>query len=73
MRYEDVVSAVRQVIHDKGMKQCVVAERAGFSEAEFSNMLNGRKLLRIEHIPRIANALGIEPNDWFEKAENPTK
>ena len=27
MRYEDVVSAVKQVIHDKGMKQCVVAER----------------------------------------------
>lgn len=73
MRYEDVVSAVRQVIHDKGMKQCVVAERAGFSESEFSNMLNGRKLLRIEHIPGIANALGIEPNDLFEKAESPTE
>lgn len=73
MRYEDVVSAVKQVIHDKGMKQCVVAERAGFSEAEFSNMLNGRKLLRIEHIPRIANALGIEPSDLFEKAESPTE
>ena len=54
------------------MKQCVVAERAGFSEAEFSNMLNGRKLLRVEHIPEIANALGISPNDLFEKAEHPT-
>lgn len=73
MRYEDVVSAVKQVIHDKGMKQCVVAERAGFSEAELSNILNGRKLLRIEHIPRVASALGIEPNDLFEKAESPTE
>jgi transcriptional regulator with XRE-family HTH domain len=73
MEYEKVIEAVKKVIHDKGMKQCVVAERAGFSESEFSNMLNGRKLLRIEHIPRIANALGIEPNDLFEKAESPTE
>lgn len=47
MEYEKVIEAVKKVIHDKGMKQCVVAERAGFSESEFSNMLNGRKLLRI--------------------------
>ncbi len=73
MNYADIISAIKQIISAKGMKQCVVAERAGFSEAELSNMLNGRKLLRIEHIPRIANALGIEPNDLFEKAESPTK
>lgn len=73
MKYEDVISAVKKAIHDKGMKQCVVAERAGFSESEFSNMLNGRKLLRVEHIPKITKALGISPNDLFEKAENPTK
>ena len=73
MNYADIISAIKQIISAKGMKQCVVAERAGFSEAELSNILNGRKLLRIEHIPRVASALGIEPNDLFEKAESPTK
>jgi transcriptional regulator with XRE-family HTH domain len=73
MEYEKVISKIKQVITDKGMKQCVVAERSGFSVAEFSNMLNGRKLLRVEYIPRIANALGIEPNDLFEKEDCPTK
>ncbi|MBO5484311.1 MAG: hypothetical protein J5979_03755 [Lachnospiraceae bacterium] len=52
MKYEEVVSAVKQILTEKGMKQCVVAERAGFSEQEFSNMLNGRKLLRVEYIPK---------------------
>lgn len=73
MEYEKIVSKIKQVISDKGMKQCVIAERSGFSEAEFSNMLNGRKLLRVEHIPRIANALGLEPNDLFEEENCPTK
>ena len=73
MNYADIISAIKQIISAKGMKQCVVAERAGFSEAELSNILNGRKLLRIEHIPRVASALGIEPNDLFEKAESPTE
>lgn len=70
MKYEEVVSAVKQILTEKGMKQYVVAERAGFSEQEFSNMLNGRKLLRVEYIPKITKALGISPNDLFEKAES---
>lgn len=73
MNYADIISAIKQIISAKGMKQCVVAERAGFSESELSNILNGRKLLRIEHIPRVTSALGIEPNDLFEKAESPTE
>ena len=64
--YDDVVNNVKLIMNEKGMKQKVVAERAGFSDAEFSNMLNERrKLIRIEHIPKIANALGVEPNELY--------
>ena len=77
--YDDVVNNVKLIMNEKGMKQKIVAERAGFSDAEFSNMLNERrKLIRIEHIPKIAKALGVEPNELYgiasegEKKKEPT-
>ena len=64
--YEDVIGNIKQIIERKGMKQVVVAERAGFTPQEFSNILNERrKLLRIEHIVPIAKALEVEVNDLF--------
>lgn len=60
VEYDDVVQNIKTIISEKGMKQTVVAERAGFSDSDFSNMLNERrKLIRIEHIPRITKALGV--------------
>lgn len=64
--YEDIVDNIKRTISEKGMKQGVVAERAGFSQSEFSNILNERrKLLRVEHILPIAKALGVPLNDLF--------
>jgi DNA-binding Xre family transcriptional regulator len=66
VEYDDVVQNIKTIISEKGMKQTVVAERAGFSDSDFSNMLNERrKLIRIEHIPRITKALGVTLNDLF--------
>lgn len=45
------------------MKQGVVAKRAGFTKQEFSNIMNERrKLLRVEHLPAIAEAMGVDVN-----------
>ena len=45
------------------MKQGIVAERAGFTPQEFSNIMNARrKLLRIEHLHPIACAMGVDGN-----------
>ena len=65
--YEMVIENIKEIIVDKGMKQCVVAERAGFSRSELSNILNRRKMLRIEHINLIAQALNVEVNTLFER------
>lgn len=66
VEYDDVVRNIKTIISEKGIKQTVVAKRAGFSDSDFSNMLNERrKLIRIEHIPRIAKALGVTFNDLF--------
>lgn len=64
--YEKVIENIQKIIRQKGMKQGVVAERAGFTRQEFSNILNDRrKLLRIEHIPRIAKALGVDISELY--------
>lgn len=48
-----------------------MAKRAHFTESEFSNMLNDRrKLIRAEHIPRIAFALGVDVNELFKASDS---
>lgn len=70
-KYDDLISNIKIIIKNKGMKQGVVAERAGFKVQEFSHILNGRKLLRAEHLIMIAEALEVDINDLYgvEKKE----
>lgn len=49
-----------------GMKQKAVAKKSGFEGQEFSNMMNGRKAIMAEYIPRIAKALNVTPNEIYE-------
>jgi len=56
---------IRKIIQDKGLKQIAVAEKAGYSNGKFNNMLNGRKLITDVDVSNIANALGVEPNDLY--------
>ena len=60
---------IGMIIKEAGLKQMVVAERAGYTQQEFSDMLNGRKLIKACDIPRIAKALGKEPNDLYAAGE----
>ncbi len=71
-RYDDIISNIKRIIDEKGMKQGFVAEKAGFTKQEFSNILNERrKLLRVEHLWDIAMALDVSVNDLYgvEKKE----
>ncbi len=64
--YDTLIENIKRIIAEKGMKQRVVAERAGFTSQEFSNILNDRrKLLRAEHIPAIADALRTDVNTLY--------
>ncbi len=53
---------ISELIKKKGMKQKYVAERAGFTEADFSNMMRGKKIIRAEYLPVIARAIGVDMN-----------
>lgn len=65
-RYDLIVANIKRIIANKNLKQSGVARQSGFSDSEFSNMLNDRrKLIRVEFLPDIANALGVEINELF--------
>ena len=61
----DVAKRIKLIIVEKGLYQRFVAEKVGFTEQQFSDMLNGRKIIRAEHIPAIAKALGVDFNELF--------
>ena len=63
-----VANRVREIITEKGLKQTAIAEKAGFSTQEFSDMLNGRRLMRAVDIASIISALrgvGVDANYLF--------
>lgn len=56
---------LRKIIEQKGLKQICVAEKAGYKAQEFSDMLNGRRLIKACDIPKLTLALGVEINDIY--------
>ena len=63
-----VANRVREIIKEKGLKQTAIAEKAGFTTQEFSDMLNGRRLMRAVDIASIISALrgvGVDANYLF--------
>lgn len=67
---EPIAKNVSEIIRELGIKQKVIAERAGYSENVFSNMLNGRKTIKACDIPRIAKALNRTPNALYGVTDN---
>lgn len=65
----DIASTIRSVITKRGLPQKIVAERCGFTEQQFTDMLKGRKVIRAEYIPKIARVLGCTPNDLYPEAD----
>lgn len=64
-----IIRNIRQIIKEKGLKQCAVAEKAGFCPRLFSAMMNERKFILAEYIPNIAAALGVDANEIYRKEE----
>nr|WP_300168403.1 helix-turn-helix transcriptional regulator [uncultured Flavonifractor sp.] len=65
MSQTGIIENTRRIIEKKGMKHRAVAERAGFSEKQFSALLNRRKIIKDTDVIAIANALEVTPNELF--------
>lgn len=62
-----VAPAIRKIIQQRGIKQCVIAKNAGYTKQQFYAMLTGRRLIRDTDIIRIADALEVDVNTLFQR------
>jgi len=63
---------IERIISSKGIKKCVVAQRAGLTAQAFNDMLNGRKVIRVKDLVALAKALEISPGDLFSTDDTRT-
>lgn len=56
---------IARIISKKGLKQVYLAKQIGYTARELSDMLNGRKLIKICDILKFAEALGVTLNDIY--------
>lgn len=51
------------------MKQCAVAQKAGYNQQQFNAMLTGRKTIKDVDVINIKNALGVNISTLFGESE----
>lgn len=62
-----VIPNIRKIINERGLKQCAVAEKAGYSKQQFNAILTGRKLITDVDIVKITSVLNIDANALFRR------
>lgn len=60
-----VAENISRLIGFKGLKQIYVAEKAGYKAQELNDMLNGRRLIKVCDVPKIALALDVEIDEIY--------
>lgn len=61
-----IAKNVKEIIRRNCLKQRAVAQKAGYDEKAFSNMLNGRKIVTDVDVTKIAIALNVTPGELFD-------
>lgn len=61
----NVARGIKNIVREKGLRNQFVADKAGFTQQQFSDMINGRKLILAEYLPGLAQALGVTVMDIF--------
>ena len=56
---QKTIDNIRRLIRTKGLKQTFVAEQAGLTDQQLTDILNNRRLLRVEHLEPLARVLSV--------------
>ena len=65
-----VADNVRSIVEERGYRYSAIAERAGYTSQQFSDMLNGRKLIKADDCIRLKQAIGCTYEDLFRKPDD---
>lgn len=60
-----VAENVKRIIAETGLKQLAVAKRIGCTSQELTDMIYGRRIIKINDIPKISAALGVDISTLF--------
>lgn len=60
-----VAGNIRRIIKATGLKQCAVAKRIGYSQQEFTDMLCGRRIIKVSDVTKLCQALNVSIAELF--------
>lgn len=60
-----VAENVKRIIDESGLKQLIVAKRMGCTSQELTDMIYGRRIIKINDVPKFCTALGVDINTLF--------
>ena len=63
---------VKRIIEEKGLLKKGVAKRAGMTSQSLSDIIAGRKVIRADMVPVLANALSVDVMELFREEETKT-
>lgn len=63
--FSTVAYNTKRIIRDKGLKINAVGKKAGYTDSQFSALLNGRKIIKDVDIALICKVLNVSPNELF--------
>ena len=66
---EPVARNIKRIIVERGLKQYVIAQAAGYSAVQISDMINGRKVIKPRDIVALAGALEVDAGELFATGE----
>ena len=59
------IQTLKELIEKSGKKNKSIAEDMGLSDKQFSDLINGRRIIKKSDIPLLCKALETDPNTLF--------
>lgn len=60
-----VSEIIPMLAKEKGLKYSYIAEKVGLSPVQMTEIIQGRRLLKVCEIPKLAKVLGVTPNKLY--------
>ena len=62
----EIRQRIKNCIDEKGLKQYIIARKAGFSQKQFSAMMTGRRKIYADDIEPICAALNVAADEFIK-------